>query len=351
MKQIRQPIGSRGATPPTAGDYSSMHSDPDYGTSNVIAWEGVMPDSTGWDEIEFSIGVGASTANYAINTGNALHALDPSKATFLNSGINGLGPTASGWPYSGGSYNYQMLFQSIDWVCNDLYPYGGSSYNDDELAGSRGGDHVVTAADVQQWPQLAPMLGKGAVSAIGQVTEKLRAVMPSKTYFSFVEIACVMSNSPTVPPGGLRAEMWDAIIHGARGIMVFAYAGQLTSPTSDGGGCAAAPAANIAELRRQSGLITSLASVIQDAHNPATLGATLSAQALEAGWRDTPSGKYFFVLNTTNAALPGPATMTLTGVGGASSATVYGESRSVSLASGSFQDTFGPYELHVYVVP
>jgi len=349
LKQIRQPIGSRGASPPTAGNYSSMLSDPDHGTSNIIAWEGVMPNNTGWDEIEFSIGASASTANYSINTGNALHSLDPTTPTFLNSGINGLGPTASGWPYSGGSYNYQMLFQSIDWVCNDLYPYGGSSYNDSELRGSQGGDHVVTAADVAQWPQLAPMQGKGAITAIGQVTEKLRAALPNKTFFSFIEIACVTSNSPTVPPGGVRAEMWDAIIHGARGIFVFTYVGQINSPTSDGGGCAAMPAANGAELKTQSAVITSLANVIQDKINPSTLSATMSSPALEAGWRDTPSGKYFFVLNTTNAAISGPVTISLTGVGGATTATVYGESRSVSLSGGSFTDTFGPYALHIYV--
>ena len=350
LKQIRQPIGSVGASPPTAGNYSSMRSDPDYGTGNVIAWEGVMPNSTGWDEIEWSIGPSANTMNYSINTGDALHALDPSTPTFLNTGINGLGPTYSYWPYTGGTYNYQGLFQSIDWVCNDLYPYGGSSYNDEAIRGSQGGDHVVTAADVTRWPELAPMLGKGAITSIGQVTEKLRAVLPNKTFFSFIEIACVTSNSPTVPPGGVRAEMWNAIIHGARGIFVFTYAGQIASSTGDGGGCAAMPAANGAELKAQSATITSLSSVLQDAINPSTLAVTMSSRALEAGWRDTPSGKYFFVLNTTNAALPAPATITLTGIGGATTATVYGESRSVSLSGGSFTDTFGPYALHIYVV-
>jgi len=347
LKQIRQPVGSRGASPPAAGNYSSMRSDPDYGTGNVIAWEGVMPDSTGWDEIEWSIGASADTMNYAINTGDALHALDPSTPTFLNTGINGLGPTYSYWPYTGGTYNYKGLFQSVDWVCNDLYPYGGSSYNDEAIRGSQGGDHVVTAADVTRWPELAPMLGKGAITSIGQVTEKLRAVLPNKTFFSFIEIACVTSDSPTVPRGGVRAEMWDAIIHGARGIFVFTYTGQIASATS---GCAAMPAANGAELKAQSATITSLAHVIQDQINPSTLSATMSSQALEAGWRDTPSGKYFFVLNTTNAAISGPVTVSLTGVGGATTATVYGESRSVGLSGGSFTDTFGPYALHIYVV-
>jgi hypothetical protein len=181
------------------------------------------------------------------------------------------------------------------------------------------------------------------------VTEKLRAALPNKTFFSFIEIACVTSNSPTVPPGGVRAEMWDAIIHGARGIFVFTYVGQINSPTSDGGGCAAMPAANGAELKTQSAVITSLANVIQDKINPSTLSATMSSPALEAGWRDTPSGKYFFVLNTTNAAISGPVTINLTGVGSATTATVYGESRSVSLTGGSFTDTFGPYALHIYV--
>ncbi len=350
LKRIRQPIGSTGASPPSAGDYRTVASDPDRGTGNVISWEGVMPNSSGWDEIETSIGPGANTVGYATNTANALRSLDPSVPVFLNSGINGLSSTANGWPFTGGSFNYQGLFQGIDWVCNDIYPYGGSSYNDDELRGSMGGDHVVTAQDLVTFPELSPILGKGAVASIGAITDKLRALLPSKTFFSFIEIACVTSASPTVPPGGVRAEIWDAIIHGARGIFIFAFVGQ-TRPGFSDGGCGPVPAANAAELKRQAALITSLGNVIQDAINPPSLGATLSHPALEAGWRDTPTGKYFFVLNTTNAALPAPATIQLSGVGNATSAIVHGESRSVSLSSGSFTDTFGAYALHIYMVP
>jgi hypothetical protein len=350
LKQIRQPIGSVGGSPPAAGNYTSLSGDPDKGSGNVLAWEGVMPNGTGWDEIEFSIGRSASTASYAINTGNALHGLDPGTPTFLNSGINGLGPSPNGWPYSGGAYSYQALFQSVDWVCNDIYPYGGSSYNDTELRGSMGGDHVVTAQDVSNNPLLAPIQGKGAVAAIGEITEKLRAVLPGKAFFSFVEAACVTTSSPVVPPGGIRAEMWDAIIHGARGIMIFAYAGQLNASTGDGGGCPAVPAANAAEIRAQSGLITSLGSVLQDDVNPPSIGASASLPALEAGWRDTPSGKYYFVLNATNVD-QGTATITLSGTGSAASATVFGESRSVPIAGGRITDAFGPYAVHVYQVP
>jgi len=350
LRQIRQPFGSVGAYPPAAGNYASVLSDPDFGTGNVLAWMGVMPNSTSWDEIEYSIGPAASTAQYAINTGNALHALDPLTPTFLNTGINGLGPIASGWPYVGGTFNYTMLLQSIDWVCNDIYPYGGSGYNASELRGAMGGDHVVTSADVATYPLLAPMQGKGAIASIGVIADKQRAVAPGKALFAYVEAGCVIAGSPVVPPGGIRAEMWDAVIHGARGIMVFAYVGQLNRATSDGHGCAAIPAANAAEIRAQSALLTSLGSVLQDEIDPATLDATPSLPALEAGWRDTPSGKYFFVLNTTNVD-QGTAAVTLRGVGAATSATVIGEGRTVPVASGVIRDAFGPYAVHIYHLP
>jgi hypothetical protein len=353
LKQIRQPIGSTGNTPPNAGNYPT---DTDDG---VIAWEGVMPNSTGWDEIEFSIGYGINTVNYATNSANAIRA-HHTGPVFLNSGINGLGATASGWPYTG-AVSYQTLFGSIDWVCNDIYPYGGCGYNDDELDCTRGGGHVITSSDVASYPVLAPIQGKGAIASVGAILDKLHAVLPTQHLFAFVEIACVVNGNPVVPPGGIRAEMWNAIIHRARGIMFFAYAGQLTHATSDGGGCAATPVANREEMHVQNALITSFSSVLQDEINPATLDVDLSAAALEAGWRDTVSGKYFFVLNTTNAAVSN-ATITLSGIGAATSATAYRASGgapvqgTVTIANGgggtgSFTDSFQPYAIHVYLVP
>jgi hypothetical protein len=346
LKQIRQPIGSTGGTPPSIGSYPAA-SDPDFGTGNVLAWEGVMTNGSGWDEIEFSFygSAKADVQSYAQAVGRALHAADPATPVFLNVGINGLG-LADGWPYSGGAYSMQGLFSTLDFVCNDIYPYGGSSYNDSELHGSMGGDHVVTASDVATYPLLAPMLGKGSISSIGVILDKLHAALPAKALAAFVELGQVTTASPTVPPGGVRAEMWNAIIHGARGVFVFAYAGQLSAA----GEHAQVPSANAAELARQAAVIGSLSSAIQDTVNPATLSASSSNPALDIGWRDTPSGKYFFVLNTTNVD-QGTATVSLTGTGGASSATVHGESRSVTISGGHVTDSFGPYALHIYLVP
>jgi hypothetical protein len=89
--------------------------------------------------------------------------------------------------------------------------------------------------------------------------------------------------------------------------------------------------------------------VLQDVINPSSISATMSSASLEAGWRDTPSGKYFFVLNKTKNGVNG-ATVTLTGIGDASSATVFDEARSVAIVDGVITDDFPALERHIYVV-
>jgi hypothetical protein len=91
-----------------------------------------------------------------------------------------------------------------------------------------------------------------------------------------------------------------------------------------------------------------LAPVLQGDINPTTVSATVPAP-LQAGWRDAPSGKYFFVINTKQPTLTNAA-IALTGVGTATSASVFGESRTVPLANGQLTDTFGAFAVHVYVV-
>jgi len=78
------------------------------------------------------------------------------------------------------------------------------------------------------------------------------------------------------------------------------------------------------------------------------VGATVSAP-LEAAWRKAPSGKYFFVLNLSDAARNGE-TITLTGIGAATTAAVHGENRTVAISGAAITDDFGPYAVHIYRV-
>ncbi len=44
-------------------------------------------------------------------------------------------------------------------------------------------------------------------------------------------------------------------------------------------------------------------------------------------------------------------TIALSGIGSATSATVYGENRTVPISSNTITDNFGPYAVHIYQVP
>jgi hypothetical protein len=56
------------------------------------------------------------------------------------------------------------------------------------------------------------------------------------------------------------------------------------------------------------------------------------------------------VLNLSLQAV-GHQTIALSGIGSATSATVYGEHRTVAISNNTITDNFGPYAIHIYQVP
>ena len=66
-------------------------------------------------------------------------------------------------------------------------------------------------------------------------------------------------------------------------------------------------------------------------------------------WRSHGGKSYFIVFNNSDTAVNNAA-ITLKGVSSASTATVVGESRSVSLSNGSLTDSFAADSVHIYVV-
>jgi hypothetical protein len=70
---------------------------------------------------------------------------------------------------------------------------------------------------------------------------------------------------------------------------------------------------------------------------------------LQVTWRRSSGHSYFFVLNLSPTA--SHQIIALSGVGSATSATVYGENRTVQISGGTISDNFGPYAVHIYQVP
>lgn len=191
-----------------------------------------------------------------------------------------------------------------------------------------------------------PVNNRQNISKLGVTVDHLKSLAGSKPVFAFIETADIdpTKDGPGPTPDELRAEIWEVIIHGVRGIFYF--------PEQVGNGIPFlydnTPADVAAEMTKQNATITQLAGVLQGAINPSSVNATVLAP-LEVAWRSDPSGKYFFVLNLSNTTR-NSQTITLSGIGAATVATVYGENRSTPISGGKISDNFGPYAVHIYQV-
>jgi hypothetical protein len=307
MKVIRQPL-------PNPKE--------DIGNTTLIAWlQEDEPNATGGGVRNLPLAI----ANY-----KKWKEIDPTRPVFLNfagpdvtTAVDGATPSwckAPDYNCSLTSNHLDYINKALDWVGNDLYPLAG--YLPEE---SRRGD-VTYIADpidrIQTW------------------TDKPQFAFVETSNQLFVKQAPRGANRDEV-----RAEIWVAIIHGVRGL---AYFSAVVPPNGDGWAEDGTPESVGAELKIQNGVVTQLAPVLQGPINPPSLGATVPSP-LQVGWRDAPSGRHFFVVNTKKTAVSN-ATLSLSGVGPATSATVFNESRTVALSDGKLTDSFGPYAVHIYVV-
>jgi len=294
----------------------------DVGNPTLLAWAQM-------DEPDVS---GAGLRNLATEVANyqLWKAADPSRPVYLNfAGPDVLTAIAGPKPSwcldsTGGcslvTNHMDYINQALDWVSADIYPAAGNLPDE-----SRRYD----------------------VSLVGDPIDKIRSWTdkPSFCYIETSDQKYTTKSTRGVTHDEVRAEIWVAVVHGVRGYVFFP---EVVPPSGVGASVDGTPADVAAELTIQNATVTQLAPVLQGAINPTTVGATVPAP-LQAGWRDAPSGKYFFVVNTKQPTLTNAA-ITLTGVGTATSASVFGESRTVTLANGQLTDTFGAFAVHIYVV-
>ena len=245
---------------------------------------------------------------------DAWKAIDPNRPVLVNiSGDMESTDLATG---ESGEDFYRPYFAAADWISGDIYP---SNRNE-------------------------------PLTWVGRMVDEIEGIADGKPVFAYIEASdfdiddyntSVRSGAPT--PDELRGEVWHAIIHGARGIWYFP---ERVSPTFGYDDTPDDVAAAMPELHAR---ITGLASVLQGPIDPPGIAATVAAP-LEVTWRDTSSGTYFIVLNMSDESRPAQ-TITLESVGSATTAEVYEEDRSVSIADGAITDDFEPYAVHIYRIP
>jgi hypothetical protein len=239
-----------------------------------------------------------------------LKKIDPDRPVFMNfSGGHVVGYQDRNWKHP-----YPQWVEGGDWISNDIYPVAG-------------------------W-NLPNRLG-----LVGEAIDRLRAVDPSKPQFAFIEVSdqglAWNLSAPGPTPDQVRAEIWDAVIHGARGITYFAdqfkpsFSYNAMTPDVE------------AEMIRQNALLKSLNGPLLAPLSPRGYKVEVPA-GMEATLRQFKGKTYVIVLNFKSKHRDN-LKIKLTGVDDGT-AQVHGENRSVQITSGQITDDFEGYTPHIYVI-
>jgi hypothetical protein len=272
----------------------------DVADRNLLAW--ALPDEP--DDVTSQVPYAKIQRTY-----RAWKRIDPRVPVYIN--FNGQFNQHDVTTNASGASWYHQYVRGANWITSDLYPVNSGQGND--------------------------------LGVIGQEVTQLRQLAGSKPVFVFIESGAYAAGNPVITPSQFRGEVWEAIIHGARGIFYFPV--RVTPHFSYD----VTPPAVAAEMTRQDATITRLAGVLQGTINPSSLGAT-APSPLQVAWRSSAGHSYFFVLNLSPRAVSQQA-IRLRGIGSAASATVYGENRTVPISGNTITDNFGPYAIHIYQVP
>ena len=241
------------------------------------------------------------------------------------------------------------LLRSIDPTRPIATTYAGG-YVLDWLKGVRDQNYYETMTQYTDWvmPCIYPVTGWNQpenISGVGKLVDRVTQWFPGKRNIAYIEtsnqnLPWVGPQERGVTPDEFRGEVWDAVIHGATGIVYFPHS--LTPFNYD-----ATPANVVAEMTVQNARLSSYGATLLSAQNPA--GTSISNNGtIETSWRIFNGKKYYFTLNLSGNAVNNVSLAT-TGLTPSTTLAVDGESRNVTLQNGSIVDSFKPYEMHVYV--
>ena len=273
----------------------------DVGDSSLVAWAMQdEPDASG-------VSPSSLLAQY-----NSLKSVDPNMPIYTNYS----GGYVLGLQGSNSAATYAAYTAATDWSSNDIYPVTG-------------------------WGQ------PNNLGWVGKAVSTLSSDSSGKPQYCFIETS--NQNLPWVgnergpTPCEVNGETWDAIIHGARGIVYF--------PQRIDGGFQydATPANVVTQITQQDAMISSLAPVIcsGSVSNAQSL-SFLNSPSLEGTWRIYNGVEYYFVLNLSASALNN-VNFTLPNLGPEEVLGVYDQFRDiVTNGDGSVTDSFGPDQVNIY---
>jgi len=276
----------------------------DKGDKNLLAW--ALPD-----EPEITTKYSPATLQSWVD---GWKAADPTRPVWVNFS----GGYVLHWQGNVTAQGYQPYLNTTDWDSSSIYPVTG-------------------------WNRPEPDPG---LSAPGQAVDRLEKWTNGAPQWAVIEpsdqeLSWIQKEIPGPNAGQFRAEVWDSVIHGARGIIYFP---ESFSPSFKFDNT---PPEISAEMTKVDAKLQSIAGALNSDIDPPSRGLQVDGP-LEGTWRVYNGKTYYVVLNFSDHTVT--KNVTLQGIGAASSADVNGEGRSVSLSNGTLSDTFAPFEIHVYQV-
>lgn len=153
-----------------------------------------------------------------------------------------------------------------------------------------------------------------------------------------------IDNTTRPTPAQIRSEVWMAVVHGAAGIMYFCHR---FSPTFSETDCLddTTTAAGITDINAQ---VTELAPVLNQPSvgNGVTVTSSSTDRPVDTMLKRYDGATYLFAAEMRDGATT--ATFTLRDFPPAASAEVLGETRTLTVTNGVFQDDFDGYGVHLY---
>lgn len=248
--------------------------------------------------------------NPLLATSAQLRQIDPNRPIM----INFAGSDVVDWNGSTNEATYRQYLSGTDLASSSIYPITGWGQPDHLDISSRSLDRL------EKWSGGMPQM------AIIEPSDQNLGHLPMDV------------RGPTVDE--FRAQIWDNVIAGAKGIIYFplAFTPNFTFDNT--------PPEIDVEMRKQNARLADLGPALMAQTDPAHFGMSADGP-LKFTWREYQGKRYFIVLNMSKQAVT--KTMRLHNTP-ATTAAVRGENRSVAVSNGTITDTFAPFEMHAYVI-
>jgi hypothetical protein len=242
-----------------------------------------------------------------------MKATDPSRPVFVNfSGGNVLFKKTPRSFYDG-------YIKGADWIGNDFYP--------------------ITGWNRPDW-----------LFRVGEICDILKEWSRGKPQLVYIEcsdqkLAWTPEETRGVSPDEMTSEIWQAVVHGAIGIVYFPQ----QFDRGKGFHYDATPEDVSIEMARQNKRLTDLGTVLSRPANPPGARVTVP-KSFEAGWRRAADGTlYVIVINETND-LRKHEHIAVSGAPGKTAVDLWSEGHALNLVNNEFTDDFHPLEVKLYTI-